>query len=405
MTEDLGRGRVRWRLLGADLGLVALTLCPPVLMQPNIDTSPRALWLVAAYEAVGIVALMARRRFPVTVFLVVVSSLVAVFVTGAAEGARLSPLLSLPLAVALYGLGNSCTNWVRTGLAVLAAGVLVGAGAWINRVTAATADLTGGSDVIAVLAPMPLAWAIGSAARTHRIRLVGAARRVADMRREQQRREDQAAQQERVRLAREMHDVVAHSLTLLVVRAETLRARGGDLPVWARTEIDGLAMAGRQAGGELRDLLKVLRGSEETAPLQPTPGLRDLAELLSRSRAAGARVDARIDADPDVLSQPLQLAAYRIVQEGLTNVGRHAPGARVRVTVTEDSGLLRCEVVNTRPQETADGTWGAGLGLVSMKERAEALGGQVSTGPTAEGGFQVVAVLPTASARLDAADV
>ncbi|WP_354670921.1 histidine kinase [Actinomadura sp. DC4] len=142
-----------------------------------------------------------------------------------------------------------------------------------------------------------------------------------------------------------MHDVVAHSLTLFVVRAETVRARGGQLPEWARTQVDGLALAGRQAGGELR----VLRGPEDAAPLQPMPGLGDLPDLLDRSRAAGAWIDARIEVETDTLPRPAQLTCYRIVQESLTNARRHAPGAPVRVTVAEDAGRLRCEVVNAPP--------------------------------------------------------
>lgn len=413
MTEEnavsvgwMNKVPARWRPWCVDAGLAALTVCSPFLMQPSADVSARAWWLLAGVEVVVAVALLLlRRRFPVATFLVIIAVLVAAVVWGAAEGAKLSPLVVLSLAVALYGVGSFCPSWVRTGLAALGGGVVVALGVWINHATTSTADMRGGSDVLAVLAPMPLAWAIGFAARVHRANLAATERRMEDVLREQRLREQQAAQQERVRIAREMHDVVAHSLTLLVVRAETLRARGGELPEWARIQLDGLAVAGRQAGGELGDLLRVLRGPEDTAPLQPMPGLGELPDLLDRSRAAGERVDARIEIEMDDLPRPVQLTCYRIVQESLTNARRHAPGAPVRVALAEDAGRLRCEVVNARPTEPGAPSWGSGLGLVSMRERVDTLGGELRAEPTDEGGFQVVATLPLSTMSLDAAGV
>lgn len=382
------------RTWGVAAGLVAVTLLPPVLSQPSSDPSAHAWWLLAGDLTVAAVALLFRRRLPVTVFLLVTGVLTAALVGGAAEGVKLTPLAFLPLAVALYHVGSHCERWSRTGLAVLGGAAIILVGLWINHLTTSAPTFRGGSDVLGVLAPMPLAWAIGFAARTHRTLLTATEQRVDDVLREQRWREQQAAQQERVRIAREMHDVVAHSLTLLVVQAETLRARGGDLPAWARTQIDGLAVAGRQAGGELRDLLRVLRDPEESAPLRPMPGLRELPDLVDRGRAAGASVDVRIDVDADQVPRPVQLACYRVVQESLTNARRHAPGAPVSVTVAEDAGRLRCEVANARPAEPGATGWGTGLGLVSMRERVGALGGRLDAGPTDAGGFQVVATLP-----------
>jgi len=407
VTEYSNRWRAGWRPRGADAGLVVLTLCAPLFMQSSADPSAQAWWLLLATEVVAAAALPLRRKLPLTVFLVLLATLVAAVVGGAATGMKLSPLIFLSLAVALYNVGSYCTSWTRTWLVVLGGGAVVAAGVWINQLTAVSAQYRGSSDVIAVLAPMPLAWATGFAARTHRANLAAAERRMADVLREQQLREQQATQQERVRIAREMHDVVAHSLTLLVVQAESLRARGGELPAWSRTQIDGLAVAGRQAGGELRDLLRVLRGPEDTAPLAPMPGLRDLPELLDRSRAAGAQVDGRIEieADAGALPRPVQLTAYRIIQESLTNARRHAPGAPVRVDIAEDARQLRCEVVNSRPAEPVPASWGTGLGLVSMRERVDALGGELRAGPTDDGGFQVLATLPLRMVPLDAAGV
>jgi signal transduction histidine kinase len=217
--------------------------------------------------------------------------------------------------------------------------------------------------------------------------------------REERSQTEQAARRERVRIAREMHDVVAHSLTLLVVHAEALRARGADLPPWARTELDGLALAGRQAVGELRDLLRVLRDPRDAPLLRPTPGFGDLPALLDSCRAAGECVEVRIEADPDAVSTSVQLAGYRVVQESLANARQHAPGEPVRLTVAEDDGRLRVEVANG-PAASAPAGPGTGLGLVSMRERVDALGGDLRAGPTGDGGFRVVALLPLETARV-----
>ncbi|MBB5923607.1 signal transduction histidine kinase [Actinoalloteichus hoggarensis] len=390
MTGDSGRRRW-WE---ADAGIIVLTLVAPPLLQPSTDESSTAWSLLIGFELVALVALSARRRVPVTAFLLIFGTLVAAVVGGAAGGVRLSPLVFLPLAVVLYNLGNHGVHLARTGLAALAGGVIVAAGLWINWRTASAADFRGGLDVFAMLAPMPLAWAMGFAARTRRALLAAAEERAADASREQQLRAEQAAQRERVRIAREMHDLVAHSLTLLVVHAETLRARGADLPDWARTQADGLALAGRQLGGELRDLLRVLHDPAEAAPLRPTPGLGELPALLAAHRADGGTVDVRLDHELEALPRPVQLAGYRIVQESLTNARRHAPGAAVALTLDVDDGRLRVEVVNRPAVRPGAQQAGAGLGLISMRERVEASGGELTAGPTGDGGFRVMATMP-----------
>lgn len=304
----------RWSRWGADAGLVVLTLLPPLLSQPYVDTSGPAWASLTVYEAVGVVVLLLRRRLPVTAFVVAFAALLAALVGSAGAGAKLSPLVFLPLAVLLYNLGNHGTSWRRTVSAVLGVTVLSVAGLWLNRMTTESGDFQGGLDVLAALAPMPLAWAMGFAARTRQELLAAAERRAADARRAQVLETAQATQRERTRIAGEMHDVVAHSLTLLVVHAETLRARGGELPDWARAQVDGLAAAGRQSSGELRDLLRMLRDPADAVPLQPVPGLGELDALLDSHRAAGGTVELATDGALESVPGPVQLAAYRVVQ-------------------------------------------------------------------------------------------
>ncbi|WP_030562920.1 sensor histidine kinase [Streptomyces aureocirculatus] len=388
----------RWHRWGADAGLLALTFLPPLLSQPYVDTSKPAWLSLMGYEAVGVVVLALRRRLPATAFVAGLAALVAALAESAVEGAKLTPLVFLPLAVLLYNLGSRCTSWTRTVLAVAGGAALTAAGLCVNRLTASAGEFRGGLDVLAALAPMPLAWVLGFAARSRRALLVAAEQRAAEAGRAQALEAAQATQRERARIAREMHDVVAHSLTLLVVHAETLRARGHELPDWARTEVDALAAAGRQSGGELRDLLRMLRDPAEAAPLQPVPGLADLGALLDSHRAAGGRVEAHMGTALESLPGPVQLAGYRVVQEALANARRHAPGAPTRLSVEGEAGRLRCEVVNSRAARPGTLDAGAGLGLISMRERVDALGGELTAGPTGDGGFRVVATVPGVNA-------
>ncbi|MEV4047566.1 histidine kinase [Streptomyces sp. NPDC049744] len=389
----------RWSGWGADAGLVVLTFVPALLSQPYVDTSAPAWVSLMAYEAVGVVVLLRRRLMPATAFVVGFSALLAALVGSAGEGAKLSPLVFLPPAVLLYNLGHHGVSRRRTMSAVLGVSVLSAAGLWLNRMTTDSGDFQGGLDVLAALAPMPLAWVMGFAARTRQELLLAAERRAADARRAQALEAAQATQRERTRIAGEMHDVVAHSLTLLVVHAETLRARGGELPAWARAQIDGLAAAGRQSSGELRDLLRMLRDPADAVPLQPVPDLGELDALLAGHRAAGGTVELTMDVASQPVPGPVQLAVYRVVQEALVNARRHAPGAPVQVTVNgKDDGELRCEIVNGRGVRRAAAGAGIGLGLVSMEERMSALGGELTAGPTGDGGFRVAATMPWACA-------
>ncbi|MFI1338117.1 sensor histidine kinase [Streptomyces sp. NPDC020845] len=381
---------------GVDVVFVALALVPPLLSQPYTETS-RTSWLsLLGFEMVTLVVTVLRRRLPVTAVLTSFTALAVALVVSAAEHAKLTPLAFLPLAVLVYSLGHHCTSWTRTVLALCGGCAITVIGLWANRESADSGEFRGGFDVLAILAPMPLAWAVGFAARTRQALLVAAEQRAADARHEQHLRAAQAAEWERARIAREMHDVVAHSLTLLVVHAETLRAHGDGLPVWAREQADGLAAAGRQAGGELRDLLRVLRDPADVTPLLPVPGFGELDALLDSHRAAGGTLEVTVRAELDSLPGSIQAVGYRIVQESLANARRHAPGAPVRLTLDGFPGQLRVEVVNSRGTRrglVGTGT-GLGLGLVSMRERVDALGGELAAGPTHDGGFSVVAAIP-----------
>jgi signal transduction histidine kinase len=200
---------------------------------------------------------------------------------------------------------------------------------------------------------------------------------------------------ERARIAREMHDVVAHHLSLIAVRCETAPYRLAPLDERAGAELAQVAGTARSALTELQRLLGVLRAEDQEAERAPQPGMADLGALLDRTRAAG--VDLAVRVEETALPDTLGLSVYRIVQQALSNAAQHSPGAPVRVTVTRDGGVLRVEVVNG--PGTAPGTPGAGTGLTGMRERVELHGGRLDAGPGEDGGFRVLAEVPLEVAR------
>ncbi|MEH1126810.1 sensor histidine kinase [Micromonospora sp. CPCC 206061] len=202
-----------------------------------------------------------------------------------------------------------------------------------------------------------------------------------------------AVLEERARIARELHDVVAHHMSMIAVQAETAPYRLGDLPDPVRDEFSGIAGAARGALTEMRRLLGVLR-SDAAEPLKaPQPGLTDLPELVATARRAGVEIELDAAGGPEP-PEPVGLAAYRIVQEALANATRHAPGAPVRVEIRPWSRQLLIRVHNGPSAQPATDATSEGHGLTGMRERAVLLGGEFEAAPTAEGGFEVDARLP-----------
>ncbi len=208
--------------------------------------------------------------------------------------------------------------------------------------------------------------------------------------REQQLRIREA--QSRAQIARELHDIVAHSLSVMIVQAEGGRALAAKRPDAALEALDTIAESGREALTEMRRIVSVLRGAPDgAADFAPSPGVDDIADLVTRS---GLPADYRIVGDPPRVPQTLGLTAYRVVQEALTNVLRHAgPDAAASVTLTYGHGLVVVEVSDDG-RGTDEASDGQGTGLRGMRERVEAMGGRLTSGPRPEGGFLVRASLP-----------
>ncbi|MCU1437068.1 MAG: two component system sensor kinase [Naasia sp.] len=198
--------------------------------------------------------------------------------------------------------------------------------------------------------------------------------------------------EDRARIARELHDVVAHSMSMINVQASTARYRHTELDQRSLHEFDEIAASSRQALTEMRSLLGVLRPGDAEGDLAPQPDLDGLADLVEQAQRAG--MDVVLErADPVSVSELVGLAGYRIVQEALTNASRHAPAARVVVRCEGISRDVVLTVTNSAAAPVGDGR-GTGLGLIGMSERAASVGGTVTAERTPDGGFTVRAVLP-----------
>ncbi|GAA1711994.1 hypothetical protein GCM10009745_70150 [Kribbella yunnanensis] len=204
-------------------------------------------------------------------------------------------------------------------------------------------------------------------------------------------RGERARLQERARIARELHDVVAHHLSVIVVRADSAPHRLPDVPADVQKEFAEIGEAARASLTEMRRVLRLLR-SEEHQELEPQPGLDQLPDLVETARQAGAVVELNaewlVEIDPAV-----QLTAYRVVQEALSNAVRHAPRSAVRVEVRRADAHLQVKVRNG-PSATPVSTGGGGHGLMGMRERVELVDGAVSAGPTPDGGYLVYVAIP-----------
>jgi signal transduction histidine kinase len=337
-----------------------------VVTDPPTRPSSAGLTLVAVSLAVvQAAALWWRRRRPVEVTLVVLASGVALQL--------LAPEIVVPFAglFAVGALAAACPP--RVSLAGLAG--LVGISA-INYATATAADA---SFTIGIAVG---AWALGESARSHRVALAQEARR--------------ASSEEQARISRELHDVIAHTVSVIVVQAAAADDVFDSRPDQARAALRSIESAGRDALQELRRVLAVVRPGPATGG-GPRAGLARLDDLATPLRSAGLDVVVRREGTERPLGAELDLSAYRIVQEALTNTLRHSGAARVEVALRYRPGMLEIDVADDGCGASTGA--GGGHGLPGMRERAAVLGGTLDAGPRPEGGYRVRARLPTGAGR------
>jgi len=266
---------------------------------------------------------------------------------------------------------------------------------WCGWLVKDVPDLNGpASATVAFTAAAIVVDSIGSRLRVQRVLTMQTAHADAE-------RARRAVLEERTRIARELHDVVAHHLSLIAVQAETAPYRLSGLPEHARAEFAAMSEVAREALAEMRRLLGVLR-QDQPAQLEPQPELADVPALVDATRRAGVTVELLLPARLSKVPAGVGVCAYRIVQESLSNASQHAPGAAVTVTLDHDAEAVQLRVANGPggPPVRPGGERGPGHGLTGMRERVALLGGSLSAGPTPAGGFVVSAVLPLGEAGL-----
>jgi signal transduction histidine kinase len=236
-----------------------------------------------------------------------------------------------------------------------------------------------------------LAWAIGWGLRSRRAYLGELRARAQDLEHERDRQAALAVAAERARITRELHDVVAHGLAVIVMQAQGGAAAFAKRPTDTLAALDTIVATGRASLADMRHVLSASGPIED--PARPVPGLAQLPRLVERVRQAGTPVALRVDGTPPALPTGVDVSSYRIVQEALTNTMKHAgPGARARVTVSYARHELRLDVSDDGTGGSSPG--GTGNGLRGMRERAALLGGEVTAGPGPDGGYAVRARLP-----------
>lgn len=244
-----------------------------------------------------------------------------------------------------------------------------------------------------------IAWSVGRGLYVAEKRAAESLRRAVEAEVASAERTMAALVEERTRIARELHDVVAHSVSVMVVQAGAAEQVVRDDPERVRAALDTIRTTGTEALAEMRRVVAMLREADEAGSLSPQPGIGQLRVLVDETRASGLEVTLTLTGEPRELPAGLDLAAYRIVQEALTNVRRHARATRADVHVGYEDEALRLAVTDDGTAADSTGTLAAGHGLIGMRERVGLYGGRLEVGPSPGGGFRVHALLPLATSR------
>jgi signal transduction histidine kinase len=359
----------------------ALALLLFALAEASANNRQRSAPLSVALVAAETLPLTLRRRAPATVLIIVATAALAHLVAGFHNGF----FDTFAGVVGLYSVAAHRARRVSLiFLAALPLGLAVALGVdWRNQGHVNLVDIP--YNLLLFLS----AWLLGDNVQTRRAFDVQAERE----REEQARR---ALAEERARIARELHDIVAHSVSVMVLQANAGERVAATKPEQAGEHFTAIQATGRQALSELRRLLGVLRGAEgEEASREPQPGLAGIERLADQARQSGVETTVHVDGDPAALPDAVQLSAYRVIQEALTNTLRHAGASRAEIVVRCAARALEVEVVdNGRPATATDGSVRTGHGLIGMRERVHLFGGELEAGPRPEGGFRVRASFP-----------
>ena len=324
-----------------------------------------------------------RVRYPVTAALVVTVASGVLVVVAAPHQAPFEPFVAL--VAAAYSVGAHAPG--RRGVAGVVAMFAVG----IPFSVAASAKGEEGGNILPTLVWLAGFWLVGRVIQSWRGRALALEQLTRELEAQRELQADAAVAVERGRIARELHDVIAHNVSMIVVQAAAAaRVLRGDEPD-VRAALDAIETTGRETVDEMRRMLGVVRG-DDAASLAPQPSLRDVESLVANVRDAGLPVELRVEGEPIALPPGVDLSAFRIVQEALTNALKHAGEARAVVTVRYVPDGVQVEVVDDGDGRGAGG--GTGNGLIGMRERVAVWGGELEARRRDEGGFVVRATLP-----------
>jgi signal transduction histidine kinase len=357
---------------------------------PDLSLPRGTLVLGCALVLVHTLPLAARRRFPGAVLALVVAS-------GLAFAALDLPpdILGLAILVAVYSVAAYGRRWVAlAGLAVAELGLVA---------VQLTPGRIGVDTLVVNMGVVAAAWLLGHFAHNYRAYAARLEERTGELERARAELARRAVVEERLRLARELHDVVAHAMSVIAVQSGVGAHVASTQPEEAAKALAAIEATSRAALTELRRLLGVLRQEDEPqGDLAPVPGLADLDGLLAEVAKAGLAVRLQVEGRPAHLPAGVDLSAYRIVQEALTNVVKHAGPARAQVAIRYRDHEVRVEVTDDgrgAAAPTGDGRARVGHGLIGMRERVSVFGGDLEVGPRPGGGFRVAARLPFAADR------
>ena len=351
-------------------------------------------WWLFAPLIIG-APIVVRRKYPAKVFWTIIGIGAFQVITPSYIGPS-----GLAVPIALYGLAAyRPRRRSLTGLGVCILGALV--------VTVRVGLIGGHNEILLctflfglLSSPMIVAWIAGDSMQYRRAYYLNLEEKARRLERERDQQAQIAAATERARIARELHDVVAHNVSVMVVQAEGAAYAMDTAPENTRKALGAIAETGRSALAERRRLLGVLRTQDGVAERAPQPGIDQLEDLLEQVRSTGITVEFTVDGVPVELPQGVALAAYRIVQESLTNARKHGgPDVSACVGMHYNERELRLRVTDDGRGAGAP-TDGQGNGLAGMRERVAMYGGELTAGPRPAGGFQVEAVLPYESTRV-----
>ncbi|MFD9354322.1 sensor histidine kinase [Streptomyces sp. NPDC060031] len=382
LGERVRRADPRWQDLGLTL-LVQLAVTMPFVV-PRSAELPPADWGSYGMTALAVLPLIWRRRAPVAV-------LVAVLAVGGVYKMTLDgPGQPLPYAglIAFYTVALLCTARVRTAVGLLSAAAVALSVGW-NTGTA--------RELLFTLFVTAAAYALGRLQYTRQAYTSAVEDRAAQLERATRIEAEQAAARERARIAREMHDILSHAVSIMIVQAEAGPVAVRRAPERAEAAFDAIADTGREAMAQLRSMLGVLR-EDGPAPREPQPGVGGLPALLDRVRMGGPEISYEETGEVRALSPAVDTTAYRIVQEALTNVVKHAGAGRVAVRLHHTARDLTITVADDGrgPAARAGSGGQGGHGLIGIRERAAAHGGTAESGPGPDGrGFSLRALLVT----------